>query len=780
MDRRHLPLTPERSAAEVPTDHRDQSRPHPQPDRVRAPQGAPNVLIVLIDDMGFGASSAFGGPCPMPTAEALADDGLRYSRFHTAAMCSPTRQALMTGRNHHSVGMGHIIEYATSAPGYHGVRPPSAATLAQTLSANGYATAAFGKWHQTPSWEQTAAGPFDRWPTREGFDHFYGILSAEASQFAPTLVDGTTFVDPPATEEEGYHLSEDLVDRTIAWIDRLRTADADKPWFGYLSFGATHAPFHLPASWRGRHRGAFSHGWDAQREITLARQKELGVVPPEAELAPWVGDVPHWDELSDTQRLVAERLMETYAAFAEHTDAQVGRLIEALRERGELDDTLVLYILGDNGASAEGGIDGTLNETLRLNGFDDTAERIAEQLDDIGGPDTFAHYPVGWALALDTPYQWTKQVASHYGGTRNGLIVHWPARIGDAGEVRHQWHHVIDVLPTILEVSGVPAPESVNGVPQDPIEGTSFGYSFDDAEAPDRHTTQYFELFGNRGIYHEGWTAVAQHRTPWKWVQGKDLPRFEDDVWELYDTRSDWTQAQNIADRFPEKLAELQELFHREAVKYKVYPLDDRGRERVNAEFSGRTTGFRGDTIVLTPAHARLREDAVPDVKNTSFRLSAVIDVAGDDADGVLVAQGARYAGWSFYLKRGVPVFAYNLVGLQLTHIRGAEPVGPGRHVVEYVFDYDGGGLGRGGTGSLLVDGREVGHGRVERTVPFFFSMDETLNVGIDRGSPITDDYSRDGGNPFTGELETVTIERGDDAVRPTDGQRLEALQRVH
>ncbi|MFC6343921.1 arylsulfatase, partial [Nocardioides hankookensis] len=566
---------------------RDQTEALPHRPLAKAPEGAPNVLVILLDDMGFGASSAFGGPCRMPVAEQLADDGLRYSRFHTTALCSATRAALLTGRNHHAVGMGVTVEISTGRPGYDATRPLSAGTLAQTLSYNGYATGAFGKWHQTPSWEQTAAGPFDRWPTREGFDRFYGFLGGEASQFEPTLVEGTTFVDPPRTAAEGYHLSKDLVDRAQGWVRDVRTHAPDKPWFCYLAFGATHAPFQVREGWADKYRGEFAHGWDEQRERTLRRQQELGVVPPDAELAPWTPGVPHWDDISDADREVAERLMEVYAAFAEHTDAQVGRLVESLRESGELDNTIVLYILGDNGASAEGGIEGTLNETLRLNGIDDDTARIASELDKVGTPESYAHYPVGWAVAMDTPYQWTKQVASHYGGTRNGLVVHWPDGIEARGEVRHQWHHVVDVLPTLLEAAGVPVPSVVDGVEQQPLDGVSFRYSFNDAGAPERHTTQYFEMFGNRGIYHEGWTAVAKHKTPWATAQ-TDTPSLSGDRWELYDTRTDWTQARDVAADEPELLADLQALFLSEARRNHVLPMDDQLSGRFDARTAGR------------------------------------------------------------------------------------------------------------------------------------------------------------------------------------------------
>ncbi|GAA5140430.1 arylsulfatase AtsD [Nocardioides marinquilinus] len=743
----------------------------------RAPSGAPNVLVVMLDDMGFGASSAFGGPCRMPTAERLAENGLRYSRFHTTALCSPTRSALLTGRNHHSVGMGTVTNLATDEPGYDAMRSPSKATLARTLNLNGYATGAFGKMHQTPNAEVTPAGPFTHWPTNEGFEKFYGFLGGETDQFVPNLISGTTYIDPPATEAEGYHVSEDLVDQAAAWIRGVRTFDADRPWFAYLPFGATHAPFHVPRDRREDYRGEFAHGWDEQRERTLARQKQLGLVPDDAELAPWAEGAPHWDELSDDDRTVAERLMEMYAAFAEHTDAQVGRLVDELERLGELDNTLVYYILGDNGASAEGGIEGTLNEMLRLNGLPDTTERILEQLDDIGGPTTYPHYNVGWALAMDTPYQWAKQVASHYGGTRNGLVVHWPAGIVERGEVRHQWHHVIDVAPTILEVAGLPHPTSVDGVEQDPIQGTSMLPSLTDGASPEVHTTQYFEMHGNRGVYHEGWTAVTKHRTPWT-VGQIEMPAFEDDRWELYDTTSDWTQARDIAAEHPERLAELQALFLAEAQKYDVLPLDDRFLERLIPELSGRR--LAPSTMTLDRSMGRLAEDAVPNVKNTSWRISADVEPDTDTSDGVLVAQGGQFGGWSVFLVEGRPVYAHNYLGVETVHVEGPDVVPAGRHRVEVAFAYDGGGLGRGGDLTLLVDGETVATGRLERTVPFGYSIVESLNVGLDWGTPVSPRYSRDRGNRYDAVLHTVTIAVGDDAVQPTDDEAMRAVLTYH
>jgi arylsulfatase A-like enzyme len=761
LDRRNLPAYAPRDATGAAFDIRDQP-PFAPREQLHAPEGAPNVLLILIDDMGFGAPSAFGGPCAMPAADALAEGGLRYSRFHTTAVCSPTRAALMTGRNHHSVGMGALPGLSSDAPGYDTYRPLSAGTIAQTLRYNGYATGMFGKWHQTPADEIRVTGPFDRWPTGEGFERFYGFHGGLANQFSPQLVDGTRFIEPPATEEEGYHLSEDLVDQAQEWIRQLRLHAPGRPWFTYLAFGATHSPHHVPCDWRARYRGQFGHGWDEQRERTLARQKELGVVPPETELAPWVRGVPHWDELDDTQRHVGARMMENYAAFAEHTDAQVARLIEFLRDGGQLDNTLVFYILGDNGASPEGGFEGAVNERRRQNGLEETSAEMLSELDELGGPRSNPHYPTGWALALDSPYQWAKIVASHYGGTRNGLIVHWPKRISARGEIRHQWHHVIDVAPTIYEAVGVPHPDTVDGIPQDPIEGTSFLYTFADPDAAERHTTQYFEVFGNRGVYHEGWTAVVHHLTPWEFFDPNLQLSYEDDRWELYDTAADWSQARDLSAEYPEKLAELQQLFLAEARKHKVLPLDDRNL----AERRQPADPVR--SIVITPQDRHLSEfqGLVPSLRNTSFRIDVDLEAASETSDGVLAAHGSWNGGWSLHASAGHPVYTHNMLGLEWTHVEATGTIPAGRHTVSVLFDYDGGGRGRGGSVRLLIDGEQVGSGRVERTIPGFIGT-EYLEVGIDRGSPVTDRYNRGGGSPYTDVIKRVSIVAGDDAIPP-------------
>jgi arylsulfatase len=676
----------------------------------------------------------------------------------------------MTGRNHHSVGMGVTSEMATAEPGYTGYRPASAATIAQILRGNGYRTAAFGKWHQTPPVEVNASGPFTRWPTGEGFDRFYGFMGAEMNHWYPQLYDGTAPVEPDRLPEDGYHLTEDLVDHAVDWVTATHELTPDRPFFAYLALGATHAPFHVAPEWIARYAGAFDDGWDAQRERTLVRQKELGVVPPDAELAPWADGVPHWDELDPVARRVAARFMETYAGFAEHADHQVGRFVDRLNDLGVLDDTLVLYLLGDNGASGEGGPAGTIREHLVGHGFADDVAAMDAVRDRIGDATTYPIYPVGWALAMNTPYQWTKQVASHFGGTRDGLVVHWPAGITAHGEVRHQFHHVIDLLPTILEAAGLPAPATVDGVAQQPVEGTSMRYSFDDPGGAERRTTQYFEMVGNRGIYHDGWTAVTRHGTPWLMVDGGDR-RFEDDVWELYDTSTDWTQAHDVAAQHPERLARLQAVFDEEAVRHQVLPLDDRVTERENPEIAGRVDLHRGRTsLSFGPRTGRLTEEAAPNVKNRSHTITVSVDVAGP-AQGVLVAQGGRFGGWSLYCHEGVLCYAYNCYGRTLTTVRGVCPLEPGEHELVLRFGYAGGPPGDAADVSLLVDGVEVGAGRVPATTAYYFSFDETFNVGVDRGTPVTDDYSPVH-NGFTGTVRGVRVDLAPQTPLDVRGRR--------
>jgi arylsulfatase len=728
---------------------------------LRPPAGAPNVLVVLIDDVGFGASSAFGGPCSTPTAERLAADGLKFNRFHTTALCSPTRAALLTGRNHHAVGFGGITEMATSAPGYNSIIPNSAAPLAKTLLLNGYATAQFGKCHEVPVWETSPMGPFRQWPTGTGFEHFYGFVGGETNQYYPAIYRDTVPVEPPSGPEDGYHFTEDMADQAIQWVRQQKALMADKPFFMYFAPGATHAPHHVPEEWSAKYKGKFDQGWDKVREETFARQKELGVIPQDAELTKRHDQIPAWDDMDDELKPVLARQMEVYAGFMEHTDHQVGRLIDALDDLEILEDTLIYYIIGDNGASAEGTINGTFNELISLNGAADleTVEFMASHIDDFGTPAAYNHFAVGWAHAMDTPYQWTKQVASHWGGTRNGTIVHWPNGFSSRGEVRSQFHHVIDVAPTVLDAAGLPEPLFVDGVGQMPYHGVSMVYAFDDADAAERRETQYFEMFVNRGIYHHGWTAVTRHSIPWTLAAA---PPIDQDVWELYGP-DDWTQAKDLAADMPEKLAELQRQFIMEANRYQVFPLDDRRAERFNSDLAGRPVLVGGNSQMLFGGMDRLLENNVVNMKNKSHALTAQLTVPAGGASGVIVAQGGGFGGFSLYVHEGKPAYCYNLFGMQQFKVYGKSPLEPGERQVRMEFAYDGGGMGKGGTATLFVDGTQVGQGRIEATVPMVFSGDETTDVGSDLHTPVSDDYGAHD-NHFNGRIEWVQIDLGEDA----------------
>ena len=623
LGRETLPIPDPQHVGLTTYDARDPRTKYPPITMLRPPAGAPNVLIVLIDDVGFAASSAFGGPCKTPVAERLAANGLKLNRFHTTALCSPTRQALLTGRNHHSVGMGGITEIATAAPGYSSVRPKDKAPIAETLRLNGYSTGQFGKCHEVPVWEVSPVGPFSQWPTGSGFEYFYGFIGGEANQYYPGLYEGTTPVEPETSPEEGYTLTEDLTDRAITWVRQQKVLSPDKPFFMYYAPGATHAPHHVPKVWSDKYKGKFDDGWDALRETIFARQKKLGVIPKDAELTGRHDEIPGWDDMPAELKPVLARQMEIYAGFLEQTDHEVGRLIDAIGDLGVLEDTLIYYILGDNGASAEGTPNGCFNEMCTLNGLGgvETTEFLLSKIDDFGTPDAYNHYAVGWAHALCTPYQWTKQVASHWGGTRNGTIVHWPNGFSDKGVSRNQFHHVIDVAPTILEAAGLPAPISVNGIQQAPIEGVSMIGTLRDGAAPDAHNVQYFEMFGNRGLYLDGWTAVTKHRTPWL----AEHPPLDDDVWELY-APDDWTQARNLAADDPAKLADLQRLWLIEAVKYNVVPLDDRAFERFDADIAGRPQLIRGNSQLLFSG-MRVSENCVLNIKNKSHSVTADVTV---------------------------------------------------------------------------------------------------------------------------------------------------------
>jgi arylsulfatase A-like enzyme len=779
-NRSHLPIPDPARTGLITYDAKDPETKYPVIEQLRPPKGAPNVLIILIDDAGFGSASAFGGPCQTPNAERLAKGGLRYNRFHTTALCSPTRQALLTGRNHHSVGMGGITEIASGSPGYCSVLPNTASPIARTLKLNGYATAQFGKCHEVPVWETSPAGPFDAWPTGGGgFEYFYGFIGGEAHQWYPSLYEGTTPIEVKKTPEEGYHFMEDMTDKAISWIGQQKALIPDKPFFVYFAPGATHAPHHVPKEWADKYKGKFDGGWDKLREETFARQKKLGVIPEDCQLTERHKEIPSWDAMPDDLKPALRRQMEVYAGFLEYTDHHVGRLLDNLEKLNLLDDTLVYYIIGDNGASAEGTLNGTFNEMINFNGASaiETPEFLNARIDKLGGPESYNHYAVGWAHAMSTPYQWTKQVASHWGGTRNGTILHWPAGIKGKGELRSQFHHVIDIAPTILEAAGLPEPASVNGVPQKPIEGVSMLYSFNDAKAAERRETQYFEMFGNRGIYHKGWTAVTRHKTPWLLI-GETTPPFDDDVWELYDTSQDWSQAKNLAKEMPEKLHELQRLWLIEATRYNVLPLDDNVGARMNPDTAGRPVLIKGKSQILFGGMGRLSENSVVSIKNKSHAVTAEIEVPNSSAEGVIIAQGGNIGGWCLYAKGGKLKYCYNLLGVRYFYVEANSALPTGDHQVRMEFAYEGGGLGKGGTVTLYVDGKKVGEGKVEATAAMIFSADDGCDVGADTGSPVSQDYGPRG-NEFSGRVKGVQIaiadaaENSDHLVSPEEAVRI-------
>lgn len=752
IDRTVLPIAEPNYPHSTVFDARD-AKP-PPPFQVTAPKGAPNVLIVLVDDIGFGMPSAFGGPVPMPAADRLAAQGLRYNQFHTAALCSPTRSALLSGRNHHMNNLGGITEIATTFPGNTGQRPNNVAPLAEVLRLNGYSTAFFGKNHETAAWEVSPSGPTDRWPTRSGFDKFYGFIGGETDQWAPSLYEGMTRVEPP--HYPGYNFMTDMTDQAIAWMKFQKALTPDKPFFIYFAPGAVHAPHHVAKEWIDKEKGRFDGGWDKMRDETLARQLSMGVVPPGTKLAAKPEGIKDWDKLTADEQKLFARQMEVYAAFCEYCDHEIGRLFDAIGDTGQLDNTLILYILGDNGTSAEGGMNGMFNEMTVFNGVQETVQDMLKHYDEWGGPSTYPHFAAGWAVAGDTPFMWTKQIPSNYGGTRNGMVVSWPRRIKAANEIRSQWHHVIDIAPTVLEAANLPEPKSVNGTVQEPIEGVSMVYTFDNAKAASTHKTQYFEITGNRGIYNDGWFAGTIHRLPWE-----SAPRCKllDDKWELYDTRADFSLANDLAAANPAKLKELQDLFIKEAIKYRVLPIDDRSFERFNPALVGRPDVMGSRTsLTLSPGMVGMSENVFINIKNRSFSITANVEIPDGGANGVILAQGGRFGGWSLYLKDGKPTYCYNFLGLQQFKVSAPQALAAGKATILLNFDYDGGGIGKGGTATMLVNGEKVASGRIEHTQPMMFSADETAGVGQDDATPVSTDY-KERDNAFTGKILKVTVD---------------------
>jgi arylsulfatase len=757
-----LPVPPAPFKGEIGLSAKDSASDFPKP--VHAPEGAPNIVVVLLDDVGFGASSTFGGPIETPTLEQLANSGLRYTQFHTTALCSPTRAALLTGRNHHSAHTGTVMEMATGFPGYDSLMGKDTATVAEVLKQKGWNTAWFGKNHNVPDWQSSQAGPFDLWPIGLGFEHFYGFIGGETSQWRPAVFDGTRPIEPYVGNPD-YNFDYDMADQAIRWINNQKAVAPDRPFFLYYAPGATHSPHHPKKEWIAKYKGRFDQGWDQVREETLARQKKLDVVPANTQLTPRIPGVPAWDSLNPDQKQLYAYMMEVYAGYLSQTDYNVGRMLEAIDKLGQLDNTLVIYIVGDNGASAEGTMQGALNEVASLNSIPEDYRDLLARKDELGTWKTHNHYPIGWAHAMDTPFQWAKQVASHYGGTRNGMVISWPARIKDEGGIRSQWHHVVDIAPTILEVAGLQLPSSVNGVTQKPIEGVSMVYSFDNAQAPSTRRTQYFEMFGNRAIYHNGWLAATTPLlAPWKDRGDPNLTeRVTEDVvggykWELYNVVLDFSQAFNLADQYPDKLKELQLLFYAEAARYNVLPLDDRKWERFDVSIRPSLTRGRSEFTYYGTV-TRIPEGAAPDLKNKSFRITADVVLHKGDERGIVVTQGGLSAGYALLFRDGKPIFHYNWANIAHFSIETKDALAPGRHTIVFEFKYDGG-VGKGGTGRLFIDGSQIAEGRIGATMPYRFSGDETFDVGEDTGTPVSEDY--DVPFKFTGTIEKVVVNLGE------------------
>jgi len=756
MDRTILPIQPPMTKSITELDARIAEAP-PRFE-VKAPEGAPNVVIVLIDDIGFSATEPFGGTISTPTLSRLADEGLRFNRFHTTAICSATRASLMSGRNHHNVNVGAIMEIATAFPGNTGQRPNDAIYFAETLRQNGYSTAAFGKWHETAPWEVSVSGPFDRWPTNSGFDKFYGFIGGETNQWNPLIYDNLTQVEKK--DNDDYHFTTDMTNEAISWIKFQQAMTPEKPFMVYYAPGAVHAPHHVPKEWIEKYKGKFDDGWDKLREKTFERQKALGIIPANTKLTPKLDDIKDWDQLTPQEKQLFTLQMETFAGFAEHTDNEVGRLVDALEEIDELDNTLFIYIMGDNGSSPEGGMNGTYNEMLSLNGIFgvETIDNMLEKKDNWGGPESFPHMALGWAIATDVPFAWTKRVASDFGGTRNGMVMHWPNGFKARGEIRSQWHHVNDIAATVLEAAKLPAAKIINGVEQKPFDGVSMLYAADNQDAAERHTTQYFEILGNRAIYNEGWMARIVHTKPWETKPMHSL-QDEEDAWELYNIEDDFSLATNLAKEKPEKLAELIKLFREEGLKNNVFPIDDRSYERFNAATAGRPDLMNGRTsLTLGEGMTGIMENAFINVKNSSKTITAQLDLTGND-HGIILCQGGQFGGWALYFEDGKPSYSYNWFGLETYTIQSASALVKGSVEVKLEFEYDGGGPGKGGKAILYVDDKKVAEGLIEKTVPAIFSADETADVGQDDATQVVNKVFKNAhDSEFTGYIKKVTI----------------------
>lgn len=729
-----------------------------QPERyeVKAPEGAPNVILVLVDDLGFAGTSTFGGPVSTPNFDQVAREGIYFNNFHTTAVCSPTRAAIKSGRNHHVNNMAFITEMATGMSGGTGEIPGEVAPLAEMLRLNGYSTGAFGKWHETATWETSVSGPMDRWPHRQGFDKFYGFFGGETNQWAPFVYDGTHVVELP--EDPNYHFMNDMTNQAVAWMKYQKALTPEKPYFMYFAPGATHAPHHVPQSYIDKWKGKFDSGWDSMREQILARQIEMGIVPKGTQLAPKPEAIQQWESLTADQKKLFIRQAETFAGFLDMTDHEIGRLLTAVEESGQADNTMIIFVYGDNGTSAEGGANGMFSEMTYFNGVQETVEDMLKKVDKWGGPETYPHMAAGWAVMFDTPYQWTKQMGSDHGGTKVGMAIRWPKGIKANSGLRPQFSHVIDIAPTILEAAGLPEPKMVNGVAQRPMDGTSLVYAFGDANAKERHTTQYFEIAGNRAIYHEGWYARTIHRAPWEREPRRPLA---EDIWELYDVANDFSLINDLAAENPEKLNELKDLFMKEAEKNFALPIDDRVFERMIAANVGRPD-IMGDrkTLTLAEGMVGMSENVFINIKNRPITLTAEVEIpAGTTANGILIAQGGRFGGWALYVKDGIVAYDYNFLGINRYTVSAKTKLTPGKHTIVFDFAYDGGGPGKGGMGTMSIDGTKVGEGRIDRTQPGIFSADETADVGIDLATPVVERIGAEAKSKFNGRIPKLVVE---------------------
>jgi arylsulfatase A-like enzyme len=729
-----------------------------QPERyeVKAPEGSPNVILVLVDDLGFAGTSAFGGPVSTPNFDQVAREGIYFNNFHTTAVCSPTRAAIKSGRNHHVNNMAFITEMATGMSGGTGEIPGEVAPLAEMLRLNGYSTGAFGKWHETATWETSVSGPMDRWPHRQGFDKFYGFFGGETNQWAPFVYDGTHVVELP--EDPNYHFMNDMTNQAVAWMKYQKALTPDKPYFMYFAPGATHAPHHVPQSYIDKWKGKFDSGWDSMREQILARQIEMGIVPKGTQLAPKPEAIQQWESLTADQKKLFIRQAETFAGFLDMTDHEIGRLLTAVEESGQADNTMIIFVYGDNGTSAEGGANGMFSEMTYFNGVQETVEDMLKKVDKWGGPETYPHMAAGWAVMFDTPFQWTKQMGSDHGGTKVGMAIRWPKGIKANSGLRPQFSHVIDIAPTILEAAGLPEPKMVNGVAQRPMDGTSLVYVFGDANAKERHTTQYFEIAGNRAIYHEGWYARTIHRAPWEREPRRPLA---EDIWELYDVANDFSLINDLASENPEKLNELKDLFMKEAEKNFALPIDDRVFERMIAANVGRPD-IMGDrkTLTLAEGMVGMSENVFINIKNRPITLTAEVEIpAGTTANGILIAQGGRFGGWALYVKDGIVAYDYNFLGINRYTVSAKTKLTPGKHTIVFDFAYDGGGPGKGGMGTMSIDGTKVGEGRIDRTQPGIFSADETADVGIDLATPVVERIGAEAKSKFNGRIPKLVVE---------------------